>query len=130
MLTIEKIKTAFSVVKSGADFPKYIRNLKNIGLKSYETLVVDSHTVYTSKNGDQLNSDPKYQSITIAQHSNIQQFIHDLKIHQQGQTDYFTFCRDAAASGVEKWVVDIDGMTCTYFDVKGDEVLVEDIPEV
>ena len=56
------------------------------------------------------------------------QFIADLKTHQQGGTDYPTFCNDCAKSGVEKWIVDMKRMTCTYYDKKGNEMLVEQIP--
>jgi uncharacterized protein YbcV (DUF1398 family) len=52
----------------------------------------------------------------------------DLKAHQQGKTDYMTFCNDCARSGIEKWVVDLAAMTCTYFDRQGREVLTENIP--
>ena len=44
MFTVEQIKAAHSKVKSGADFPKYIRDIKLLGVTAYETWVVDSHT--------------------------------------------------------------------------------------
>jgi hypothetical protein len=52
----------------------------------------------------------------------------DLKKHQQGQTDYSTFCNDCAKSGIDKWVICMDKMTCTYYDKAGNEILIEDIP--
>ena len=66
--------------------------------------------------------------LKIADKSNAEQFKLDLKAHQQGKTDYPTFCRDCAVSGVEKWTVDLDAMTCTYLDRKGNLILVENIP--
>jgi uncharacterized protein YbcV (DUF1398 family) len=51
-----------------------------------------------------------------------------LKIHQQGKTDYITFCKDCAETGIEKWFVSLDEMTCTYYDKAGNKVLIEKVP--
>lgn len=50
------------------------------------------------------------------------------KRNQQEQTDYYTFCKDCAATGIEKWIVDLNKMTCTYYNKTGEEILVEEIP--
>mgnify|MGYP006180113757 CR=1 FL=1 len=50
MFTIEQIKTAHSKVKSGADFPSYIQDLKQLGVTSYDSYVSDGHTNYFGKN--------------------------------------------------------------------------------
>lgn len=44
MFTVEQIKAAHSKVKSGADFPKYIRDIKQLSVHAFETWVIDSHT--------------------------------------------------------------------------------------
>lgn len=41
MFTIEQIKAAHSKVKSGADFPSYIREIKQLGVTGYEVSVSD-----------------------------------------------------------------------------------------
>ena len=69
-----------------------------------------------------------FSTLTVAENSNIEQFKSDLKAHQQGQTDYMTFCNDCAQSGVEKWIVCMEKMTCAYYDKAGKEMLVEIIP--
>ncbi len=53
----------------------------------------------------------------------------ELKAHQQGKTDYLTFIHMCAKTGIEKWKINIDEMTCTYYDQAGNEILVELIPE-
>jgi uncharacterized protein YbcV (DUF1398 family) len=68
------------------------------------------------------------QQIIVGQ-GDADQFRLDLKAHQQGKTDYATFCNDCAKSGVEKWTVRMDQMTCTYYDKAGNELLVEAIPQ-
>lgn len=129
MFTIEQIKTAHSKVKSGADFPAYILDIKKLGVTAYETFVTDGHTVYYGAGAYKISSVAKYDALTIAQVSNTEQFKADLKAHQQGKTNYPTFCNDCAKSGIEKWVVYMDSMTCTYYDKAGNEILVEQIPQ-
>ena len=130
MFTLEQIKAAHSKVKSGADFPKYIQDLINIGVMYYHTYVIDGHAEYFGKDGYQIKSDGKYPVLNVSEKSNSETFINRLKIHQQGQTDYMTFCNDAAATGVEKWIVDTQNMTCTYYDLSGNMMLEEKIPTV
>lgn len=128
MFTIEQIKSAHSKVKSGADFPKYVQELIGLGVKSYDCFVSDGHTEYLGENGFEIKSAAKYNEIPIAENADIEQFKHYLKIHQNGETDYMTFCDHSAETGVEKWKVDMTEMTCVYYDKKGSQMLVETIP--
>jgi uncharacterized protein YbcV (DUF1398 family) len=128
MFTLEEIIAAHSKVKSGADFPAYIRDLKELGVTSYETYVSDGHTVYLGENGQSVASKEKYSPLTISGNSNPEAFKADLKAHQMGKTDYPTFCADCAKSGVERWEVFLEQNTCTYFDKSGKEILQEIIP--
>ncbi|MFN8343715.1 MAG: DUF1398 family protein [Spirosomataceae bacterium] len=128
MFTAEQIKAAHSKVKSGADFPAYIQDIKKLGVTFYETFVTDGHTDYYGANDYKTSSVAKYGTLTIARTSNIEQFKTDIKAHQQGKTDYPTFCNDCAKSGIEKWGVSIDKMTCAYYDKAGNEIWTEQIP--
>ncbi|MCP1385639.1 DUF1398 domain-containing protein [Runella salmonicolor] len=129
MFTVDQIKAAHSKVKSGADFPNYIQELIQLGVTSYETYVSDGHTEYFGKDAYQTSTTPTYDTLSIAEISNAEQFKIDLKAHQQGQTDYPTFCKDCAKSGIEKWAVAMDKMTCTYYDKAENELLTEIIPQ-
>ena len=128
MFTLEQIKIAHSKVKSGADFPAYINDIKQLGVTGYETYVADGHTDYYGENNFKTSTIAKYDSLAIADKSNAEQFKMDLKAHQQGQTNYSTFCSDCAKSGIEKWAISMDKMTCTYYDKFGSEILVEIVP--
>jgi uncharacterized protein YbcV (DUF1398 family) len=128
MFTILQIKDAHSKVKSGADFPKYIQDIMALGVTSFETFVFDNHTDYYGNDNLQTSSEGFSETLTITNESNIEQFKSDLKLHQQGNTDYKTFLSDCAKSGVEKWIVVMDKMTCSYYDINGNEMLVEKIP--
>jgi len=130
MFTLEQIKTAHAKVKSGADFPAYIKEIAALGVFRYTTYVTDSHTDYFNQAGQQITSEGKYFPLIIADNSDASQFKKDLKEHQQGKTDYLTFCKDCARSGVERWVVEMHKMTCSYYDLSGAELLVETIPSV
>ncbi|WP_276484013.1 DUF1398 domain-containing protein [Paraflavitalea pollutisoli] len=128
MFTIEQIQQAHAQVKSGADFPAYIRDLKTLGVTGYETWVADGHTNYFGANAYSVISKGKYDALTISGQSDKAGFQTRLKSHQDGQTDYMTFCRDCAATGIEKWIVDLARMTCTYYDRNEQEILTEAIP--
>lgn len=129
MFTVEQIKQAHSKVKSGADFPLYIQEIKKLGVQEFETWVTDSHTVYFGEDNFQTQSKPMYEKLIIALKTEKEQFVQYLKIHQKGETDYYTFCTHCAETGIEKWIVSLDKMTCIYYDVNGTEILVEQIPE-
>jgi hypothetical protein len=53
MFTIEQIKVAHAKMKSGADFPKYISEIKEIGVVALEMWVKDRRTVFSSLNNFQ-----------------------------------------------------------------------------
>lgn len=129
MFTVEQIEQAHDKVKSGADFPIYIQEIKQMGVTAFETWVSDSHTDYFGKADYRTKSQPQYEDLSIASVNDKEKFSHYLKIHQKGETDYFTFCKHCAETGIEKWFVCLDEMTCTYYDKVGNEILVEQIPE-
>jgi len=130
MFTLEQIKNAHAKVKSGADFPKYIQELQQLGVVDYETFVSDGHTIFKDKENRALKSESNYASLVIADKSDRLEFQKKLQEHQQGKTNYPTFCEDCARLGVEKWMVDINKMTCTYYDKAGQEMLLETIPSI
>ncbi|MCE7054793.1 DUF1398 domain-containing protein [Algoriphagus sp. AGSA1] len=129
MLTLDQIETAQNKAQTGADFPSFVHELQLLGVKYYETFVFDGHTVYFDAEDREVTSPAKYAPLEIASEANIDQFRIELTAHQQGKSDYQTFCQDAARYGVEKWMVIIDKMTCTYYDKNGEEVLVESITD-
>ncbi len=129
MFTVEEIKAAHSKVKSGADFPSFIREIKNLGVTFYETYVRDGHTDYFGTKDYKTPSGARYEALIIKEDCETEEFQAALKAHQNGKTDYSTFISTSAKLGIEKWAVCMDKMTCTYFDKKGKEVLIEEIPQ-
>ncbi len=129
MFTIKQIELAHSKVKTGAEFPYYIQEIKELGVIGFNTWVKDSHTEYFGINNFSIKSKSKYDELIISDISNKEKFITQLKLHQQGKTDYLTFCKDCAEAGIEKWIVNLNTMTCIYYNKNGDEILVEQIPQ-
>jgi len=129
MFTLDQIKQAHTKVKSGADFPQYVQDLRQLGIQQYSQYVADGHTVYIGE-GHQIEAPAQYGPFTVANIANTPSLQHHLRIHQAGETDYLTFCRHAAEDGVEKWTMDLLAMTCTYYDTAGNIMVVEKIPGV
>lgn len=129
MFTIEQIQAAHSKVKTGADFPNYIKEIKALGVTHYEAYVFDGHIDYHGANNYTAKVREKYESLTITDITKIAEFKAGLLAHQQGKTNYLSFIKMCAECGIEKWTIDINKMICTYFDKAGKEILIEQIPQ-
>lgn len=128
MFTIAQIKEAHDKVKSGADFPKYIQDLINLGVIGYDTFVADGHVEYFGADNYRTTATKTYATLAVASSANKERFIEFLVMHQEGQTDYLTFCHQAAQCGIAQWTVNIVEKTCTYFDNNQNSILIEKIP--
>jgi uncharacterized protein YbcV (DUF1398 family) len=126
--TMAQIKAAHAKVKSGADFPAYVQEMKVLGVRSYQHYVSDGHINYHGSNGFTLLADAKWPPVDVASRGKEDALKHALSIHQAGQTDYLAFCRQAAEAGVAYWTVDMQQMNCTYYDKAGRTMLTEYIP--
>ena len=129
MFTAAQIKAAHSKVKTGADFPAYIQDIKSLGVTHYEAYVSDGHIDYHGDNDYTAKVPAKYEPLLIAGTVKGEQFKAALAAHQQGKTDFLTFITTCATFGIEKWAICMNKMTCTYYDKAGNEILVEEIPQ-
>lgn len=130
MFTLKQIEEAHSKVKSGSDFPSYIQEIKTFGVNEFETWVKDSHTTYYGQDEYKVSSNSMYENLKIENSSDPSKFKNYLSMHQKGESDYFTFCKQCAETGIEKWVASLSKMTCIYYDKAGNEILVETIPQI
>ncbi len=128
MFSIAQIKEAHSKVKSGADFPAYIQDLIEMGVQGYDIFVNDGHEEYFGAENYRVAAAANYVTIPLSPLANKERFIEFLVMHQDGQTNYITFCNHAAQCGIAKWSVNIIEMTCTYFDPSDVAILIEKIP--
>ncbi|HAT63328.1 MAG TPA: phage envelope protein [Flavobacteriaceae bacterium] len=129
MFTIQQIHQAIEKVKSGADFSQFVQDLKKIGVTHYDNFVSDGRTKYYGINNFTLVGESKYPKMEVNNTGSADKLKLAIKIHQQGQTDYPTFCQQAANAGVEKWTTHMLEMKVTYLDKKGDKLTVEPIPQ-
>lgn len=130
MFTLQEIHDAHAYVKSWADFPKYIQDLIQLWVQSYTIFVVDWHAVYHGSHNYTLDSESVYDVLSIVSQVDKNYFLQQLKAHQQWQTEYMTFCRDAAQAGIAKWIMDLETMDCIYCDSADNHILVEKIPQI
>jgi len=129
VFTAEQIKSAHSKVKSGADFPAYIKEIKGLGVTHYEAYVTDGHIDYHGADHYTARAPSKYEPLAIADTSKGEVFKAELLAHQQGKTDFLTFIKMCATCGIERWSICMDKMICTYYDKAGNEILTEQIPQ-
>jgi uncharacterized protein YbcV (DUF1398 family) len=129
MFSTAEIQAAHSKVKSGADFPAYIRAIKALGVTHYEAYVIDGHIDYHGGSDFTATVPAKYATVEVADVVDSQLFKSELLAHQQGKTDYPTFIKMCADCGIEKWIVAMDKMSCIYYDKAGKEILAEQIPQ-
>ncbi|MFC3563592.1 DUF1398 domain-containing protein [Pedobacter jamesrossensis] len=131
MFSIEEIKTAESKIKTGADFPRFIKEIKDLGVIRNDVYVANGLSVYFGEEDYSLQaSQDEYPALIINNESSAEKLQHALKIHQNGETDYITFCKQAADAGVEKWVIDLNEMTCIYLDTEQKELIKEEISSI
>jgi L-rhamnose mutarotase len=74
MFTVDQIKAAHSKVKSGADFPAYIQEIKQLGVTAYETFVTDGHTDYYGMEDYQVTSPARFETMEISAVCQAEQF--------------------------------------------------------
>ncbi len=128
MFTLAQIKQAYDKVHTEIDFKNYIQELIELGIKGYDTHVIDGRVVYYGDTNHEVSTDAKYDQLLIAGTANKERFIEYLVLHESGQTDYYTFCQQAAQCGIAKSRIDIIEMTCTYLTPSGDPIVIEKIP--
>lgn len=130
MFTLNQIQEAHKKVKSGVDFPKYVQDLKHLGVTHYDNFVKNGKAIFYGANNFNIESDPKYPLLEVNTIGSESKLEHALSIHQQGETDYLTFCKQAADAGVEKWVTHMIDMTVTYLDKENNILIIETIPDM
>lgn len=130
MFTLTQIQDLHKKVKSGADFPQFVQDLKSIGVARYDVYVADGSTIFYGADDFILQGAAKYDALVVCNDGSSEKIKHSISIHQQGQTDYPTFCKHAAEAGVEKWTTHLFEMTVTYWDKQNNPLLVEPIPYV
>ncbi|HCW7274111.1 TPA: DUF1398 family protein [Staphylococcus aureus] len=114
---------------TGVDFPKLFKAFKDMGMTYNIVNIQDGTVTYVHQSEDDIVTSSVKSTIPVAQKSN-KTIVQDvLTRHQQGQTDFETFCDEMAEAGIYKWHIDIQAGTCTYIDLQDQAVISELIPQ-
>ncbi|HTQ38184.1 MAG TPA: DUF1398 family protein [Pirellulales bacterium] len=127
--TAENLKAIYSRPRTGADFPALIRELKSVGVTSYDHMIETGANVFHSKGGGVLTLEKMGPPHSVSARADLEALKRIISEHQRGLSDYPTLCRLVGEVGVEKWVCDLFAMTCSYFDKSGQKIHVELIPD-
>ncbi|MDF2942629.1 MAG: Phage envelope protein [Herbinix sp.] len=115
---------------TGPDFPKLIREFRLMGMVTNTYDLRTGQILYVNKNGDQIESQSSPVNVKIGDFSCQETALAALKRNQIGESDFATFCNEIAQAGVYKWISDLEKMTCSYYDLQENAVIVETIPSV
>jgi uncharacterized protein YbcV (DUF1398 family) len=129
MFTVEQIKAAHRKVKTGADFPNYVQEIKALGLIKYEYMVADGRTIYYGDNNFTTEAPPIYPEKRVSPVPSATTMEQNIREHQQGKSDFLTICQQAADAGVHHWEVNAQTMLCSYFDSDNNRMIAEPIPQ-
>ncbi|CAC9056489.1 phage envelope protein [Staphylococcus aureus] len=114
---------------TGVDFPKLFKAFKDMGMTYNIVNIQDGTVTYVHQSEDDIVTSSVKSNHPVAPSSN-QSIVQDvLTRHQQGQTDFETFCNEMAEAGIYKWHIDIQAGTCTYIDLKEQAIISELIPQ-
>ncbi|MGL5541599.1 MAG: DUF1398 domain-containing protein [Erysipelotrichaceae bacterium] len=127
MFTKEQIQQAHASMQSGADFPKYVQTLHTLGVLTHEVSLSDGMWHFKGVDGSTLSYPQGIAPIEIALLADKTRFLTILHAHQRGEMDYPTFCKEAGAAGVERWITNFFEATVSYYAANGDVVDVEPI---
>ena len=84
---------------------------------------------YVHQSEDDIVTSSVKSTIPVAQKKSNKTIRCILTRHQQGQTDFETFCDEMAEAGIYKWHIDIQSGTCTYIDLQEQAIISELIPQ-
>jgi uncharacterized protein YbcV (DUF1398 family) len=128
-ITEQEIRAAYAKTRTGADFPQLIRDLKVLGIVSYDHLLETGSNIFHGQSGQSVSLNNMGPSVPVSPQPNLELLKKYISMHQSGQTNYPTLCGQAGEAGVERWTSDLLEMTCTYFDKSDCMMHVEVIPE-
>ena len=125
---LSQIHQSSKKVNSGADFPKYMAELKQMGVLSYDYYLSNSKTIYYGENNFFIEDQLMDEAIEVAPITSVEKLVLALKEHQQGLIDFPAFCIQVAKAGVDKWECNCETMICTYLNKNNKIILEEKIP--
>lgn len=127
--TLKDIQTAHNKY-TGPDFPRLIQEFKRMGMVANIYDLSRGMTQYVDKLGNCLESQGVENKLLVADSPNVKEARAALRRNQAGTSDFPTFCQEMAEAGVCKWISDLEKMTCSYFDLQENAIIIETIPSM
>jgi uncharacterized protein YbcV (DUF1398 family) len=127
VFTLEQIDDIHKRLGKRSSLPEYLKALRAIGVERYDSFISDGHSEYYGTPNLKVVSLAVHAILTVAEKSDRDKFLNHLRLHEQGQTNYFEMSRGLAESGIEKWTFDTSKMTIAYYDRAGQVLLKESI---
>jgi uncharacterized protein YbcV (DUF1398 family) len=127
MFTLEQLNDLHDRLGKQDTVRDYVRALRSLGVRRYESYIVDGHTEFFGEDGQKILSPPAHEVLPVCDVSDAGMARHHLDLHDQRKTSYLEMSRGLANSGIEKWVVDTHAMTMVFCDKQGSELIVEEI---
>ena len=127
MFTLDQINNIHGHFVKQATLLQYLQALKDIGVIRSDSFLIDGHSEYYGKHNHKVVSPPVHEQLSIAKTSSRDGLLSHLSLHNQGKTNYLEMSKGLANSGIEKWTLDTNEMTITYYGIDGIEMLVEEI---
>jgi uncharacterized protein YbcV (DUF1398 family) len=131
LFTGEQIASIYASQRSGADYPRTVQQLQKIGVLRYEHNVTDSGNVFHGAGEFILTMSEQGSrrvALAVSEFPSTARLKEIIGLQQRGETDYPTFCVQAAQAGVARWTADLVDMLVTYYDSAGRPMLAERIP--
>ncbi len=129
IFSLESIKSAQKLY-TGPEFPKLIREYKQMGIVSNIYNIESGVVSYINNLGKSIEDLGIKIDFVIPETSNYQEALLGLKRNQKGESDFITFCNEVAKAGIYKWVINLDAMTCKYYNKNNEIIIAEIIPSV
>jgi uncharacterized protein YbcV (DUF1398 family) len=127
VFTLVQVEELHERLGNAETLSDYVRSLAALGVARYDSFVSDGHSEYMGRDAHGVASHAAHDELTVAERSDRDALLHHLRRHEQGETSYLEMSKGLADSGIEKWTVDTEAMTMTFYDRSGDVLLVEQI---
>lgn len=121
-----------SITYSRMAFPKQFEALKKVGVTSYEVIPSTYDAVFYGDFGiwHTHQAADNVANVSIAVEFDQEAFLAVLTDRMQKNITYIEFLQGIAGAGIDRYVVDMNCRTVTYYGIDEEHFYVQNVPEV
>ncbi len=127
MFTLEQTNEIHDRLGNASTLKDYLLALRAIGVLASDSYLTDGHTAHRGADGYEVATAPTHEAFEVAATADKDALVEQLRLHATGVTSYVEMSRGLAEAGVEKWILDAEALTMTYYDRAGNVLLAEPI---